>query len=65
VEGSAAVSVADSSAAVVAQRWLHSVASPPQALAYASVTCNVGKAVPLAAEDRTDGEYSAALASVR
>jgi hypothetical protein len=39
--------------------------SPPQALAYASVTSRVGKTVPLAAEDNTDGEYRAALASVR
>jgi hypothetical protein len=57
--------MAASSAAITAQRRPHSAASPPQALTYASVTCSVGKAVPLAAEDRTDGEYRAALASVR
>jgi hypothetical protein len=49
----------------VFQRLRHSAVSAPQALAYASVTSRVGRVIPLAAVDSTDGANSALLASAR
>ena len=52
-------------AATDSQRRCHSAGSAPQARANASVTASVGKDTPLAAEESTDAEYSARLASER